>query len=104
MVLWCHVDGVNLRNPISGFLLPPFRSKNISPCVPFTRLMSQQSRKVEGKSGELAEPDELAFGRAAAQIAAAEMGVKINFKTNEEVTAATPFRCRETEKLWGLGN
>lgn len=47
--------------------------------------MSQQSRKVEGKSGELAEPEELAFGRAAAQIAAAEMGVKINFKTGEEV-------------------
>ena len=33
--VWCHgamvpCGWVNLRNPISGFLLPPFRSKNIS--------------------------------------------------------------------------
>lgn len=65
--------------------------------------MSQQSRKVEGKSGELAEPEELAFGRAAAQIAAAEMGVKINFKTGEEVTAATlpAVEKREIYGDWG---
>ena len=60
---------------------------------------------MEGNGNELAEPDELAFGRAAAQIAAAEMGVKINFKTNEEVWGtATPFRCRETRNYGDWGN
>ena len=63
--------------------------------------MSQQSRKVEGKSGELAEPDELAFGRAAAQIAAAEMGVKINFKTNEEVGLATAVKLSKLTRNYG---
>ena len=58
---------------------------------------------MEGNGNELAEPDELAFGRAAAQIAAAEMGVKINFKTNEEVGLATAVPLSRNEKLWGLG-
>eukprot|EP00913_Durusdinium_trenchii_P014942 g14016.t1 len=35
---------------------------------------------------DLEEPEELAFGRAAAEIAAAEMGVKINFKSKDEAT------------------
>lgn len=67
----------------------PFRSRHLH--VPHEETLA---RKVEGKSGELAESDELAFGRAAAQIAAAEMGVKINFKTGEEVWQ----RCRLEEK------
>ena len=32
----------------------------------------------------LDEPEEMALGRAAAEIAAADMGVKINFKSKDE--------------------
>ena len=102
-MLWCHVDGVNLRNPISGFLLPFFFGRKTSPLQsPFpTTNVAALSRKVEGKSGELAEPEELAFGRAAAQIAAAEMGVKINFKTNEEVEFGNAVPLSRNEKWIG---
>jgi len=41
-------------------------------------------RKSKGR--DLDEPEDLALGRAAAQIAAADMGVKINFKSKDEAS------------------
>lgn len=46
----------------------------------FSSLHSRKSKHHR----DLEEPEELAFGRAAAEIAAAEMGVKINFKSKDE--------------------